>query len=264
MTGLVERYRAAHLPLPLDEPYFQRLLRGYRGRPARVRVIPFSYTPAPAALAGLEAVVARAFGGSCGDDRRRSRSATAPRMRSPTVATVGVGLRRSSRCSTRARRRSARCTARSSRRCASSFTAPKRCWRWSTKAPGRRVGGTSRRGSPTGARPGERLGDEAHVPMVFVDLSAPDLLPRQARRRRDRQCATTRRRRSRRGGNSVATALATALTKHGCERGVHHRAVADLAHQRGQDDACAHAPRPRRRHRARRAARHAGSHARIR
>lgn len=63
VAGLVERHRAAHVPIPLDEPYFQRLLRGYRGGAARVRVIPYSYTPAPAALAGLEGVIARAFGG---------------------------------------------------------------------------------------------------------------------------------------------------------------------------------------------------------
>lgn len=63
VAGLVERHRAANLPMPLDEPYFQRLLRGYRGGAARVRVIPYSYTPGPAALAGLEDVIARAFGG---------------------------------------------------------------------------------------------------------------------------------------------------------------------------------------------------------
>ncbi|HEY2862841.1 MAG TPA: DUF2868 domain-containing protein [Casimicrobiaceae bacterium] len=63
LAGLVERHRAANLPLPLDEPYFQRLLRGYRGGAARVRVIPYSYAPGPAALAGLESVIARAFGG---------------------------------------------------------------------------------------------------------------------------------------------------------------------------------------------------------
>jgi len=64
VAGLVERHRASHFPLSLDEPYFQRLLRGYRGGPARVRVIPYSYTLAPAAIAGLEAVIARTFGGS--------------------------------------------------------------------------------------------------------------------------------------------------------------------------------------------------------
>ena len=42
------------MPVPLDEPYFQRLLRGYRGGPARVRVLPYSYTVPPDALAGLE------------------------------------------------------------------------------------------------------------------------------------------------------------------------------------------------------------------
>jgi len=63
VAGLVERHRAAHFPLSLDEPYFQRMLRGYRGGPVRVRVIPYSYTLAPAAISGLEAVIARAFGG---------------------------------------------------------------------------------------------------------------------------------------------------------------------------------------------------------
>ena len=64
LAGLVERHRSTHFALPLDEPYFQRLLRGYKGGVARVRVIPYSYTPPAAAIAGLEAVVGRAFGGS--------------------------------------------------------------------------------------------------------------------------------------------------------------------------------------------------------
>lgn len=62
-SGLVERHRATHVPLPLDEPYFRRLLRGYRGGPARVRVLPYSYTLTPDAARGLEALVARSFGG---------------------------------------------------------------------------------------------------------------------------------------------------------------------------------------------------------
>ncbi|MEP6701882.1 MAG: DUF2868 domain-containing protein [Betaproteobacteria bacterium] len=61
--GWLERRRARDLPIPLDEPYYQRLLRSYRGGPARVRVLPYSYTPSPAALAGLEAVIERGFGG---------------------------------------------------------------------------------------------------------------------------------------------------------------------------------------------------------
>lgn len=61
--GIVERHRAMRMALPLDEPYFQRLLRSYRGGASRVRVIPYSYTPDPQAVTGIEAVVARAFGG---------------------------------------------------------------------------------------------------------------------------------------------------------------------------------------------------------
>ena len=60
---LVERYRSTHLALALDEPYFQRLLRGFRGGPARVRVVPYSYALPPAATAAIERLVARAFGG---------------------------------------------------------------------------------------------------------------------------------------------------------------------------------------------------------
>jgi hypothetical protein len=47
----VERHRATHFGLPLDEP-------------ARVRVLPYSYQLAPDAQSGLEAIVARSFGGS--------------------------------------------------------------------------------------------------------------------------------------------------------------------------------------------------------
>lgn len=64
VAALIERHRAARVPLDLDEPYFLRLLRGFRGGPARVRVMPYSYAPSAAALAGIEAVIARAFGGS--------------------------------------------------------------------------------------------------------------------------------------------------------------------------------------------------------
>jgi hypothetical protein len=62
-TGIVERHRAARVLVPLGEPYYQRLLRGFRGGPVRVRVIPYSFTVPRAALAGLEAIVTRAFGG---------------------------------------------------------------------------------------------------------------------------------------------------------------------------------------------------------
>ena len=64
VAATVERRRATRLPVPLAEPYFQRLLRGFRGGAARVRVVPYSYTPGAPAQAGVEAIVARGFGGS--------------------------------------------------------------------------------------------------------------------------------------------------------------------------------------------------------
>jgi hypothetical protein len=64
VAGGVERHRAARVAIPLGEPYYQRLLRGFRGGPVRVRVIPYSYALPPAVRTGLEAIVTRAFGGS--------------------------------------------------------------------------------------------------------------------------------------------------------------------------------------------------------
>lgn len=85
VAGIVERRRAARFAVTLDAPYFRRLLRGYRGGSARVDVVPYSYTLAPAAQEGLRAVVGRAFDGDAvltlapavayGDeDRARGRS----------------------------------------------------------------------------------------------------------------------------------------------------------------------------------------------
>ncbi len=64
LTGLVERHRATHFAFAADDTYFRRLLRGFRGGAARVRVLPYSYAPSQDALAGLEQVVVRSFGGS--------------------------------------------------------------------------------------------------------------------------------------------------------------------------------------------------------
>jgi hypothetical protein len=63
-SGMVESHRARHVNVPLDDPYFRRLLRGFRAGPSRVRVLPYSYTLDPAAAEGLESIVARSFGGS--------------------------------------------------------------------------------------------------------------------------------------------------------------------------------------------------------
>jgi hypothetical protein len=60
--GLVERHRQGALPLNLDDPYFSRLLRGYRGGPMQVEVVPYSYTMPPAAIAALERLVRGVFG----------------------------------------------------------------------------------------------------------------------------------------------------------------------------------------------------------
>jgi hypothetical protein len=62
VAGLVERRRAKNVALPLDEPYYRRLVAAWVGEPTRVRVIPYSYTLTPEARAGLEAILARAYG----------------------------------------------------------------------------------------------------------------------------------------------------------------------------------------------------------
>lgn len=61
-AGFIERHRARHVPIDLDEPYFQRLLRGFRGGPAHVCVLPYTYSPPPVCVSGLEAIVAQGFG----------------------------------------------------------------------------------------------------------------------------------------------------------------------------------------------------------
>ena len=191
LAGLVERHRAAHFALPLDEPYFQRLLRGYRGGAARVRVFPFSYTPSPAAMAGLEAVVARAFGGSAamivspsiaygaedalagiGSSGTGSNASTAG---APSGAgTTYVALFNASATPerevhgaflTRLARHSAGAEALFSLVDDGTFAA---LWR---SEPQRLA---DRRAA------WRLLGEEAHVPVVFVDLSAPDLAAAEA------------------------------------------------------------------------------------
>lgn len=64
LSWLVERHRAARFAFAADDPYVRRLLRGFRGGAARVRVLPYSYAPSAQAVEGLEQVIARSFGGS--------------------------------------------------------------------------------------------------------------------------------------------------------------------------------------------------------
>ena len=58
------RRLARHVVLPLDEPYFQRLLRERSGRPAQVQVLPYAAAPSPQAVLGLRAVLAPTLGDS--------------------------------------------------------------------------------------------------------------------------------------------------------------------------------------------------------
>jgi hypothetical protein len=54
---------ARRFPLPLDDAYFQRLLRHRQGGTVRVQVLPYAQAPGPQAEQGLRA----AFGRLCGD-----------------------------------------------------------------------------------------------------------------------------------------------------------------------------------------------------
>ncbi len=173
VARLVERHRAARWPLPLAEPYFQRLLRGFRGGPARVRVIPFSYTPAPSATAGLEAIVARAFGGSAA---------------MIVMPPVGYGADASGAVDARAGGGATllvlfNATATPEREVHGAFLTALVAnsagtdsllalvdeGTWSARWRGEPSRITDRRAA------WQRLGEETHVPIVFADLSAPDL-----------------------------------------------------------------------------------------
>ncbi|WP_018076763.1 DUF2868 domain-containing protein [Thiobacillus denitrificans] len=59
-----ERKLSENLQMPLDDRYFQVLLRGFHTVAERVRVVPFSYTLSEVARTGLESVLTRSFGGS--------------------------------------------------------------------------------------------------------------------------------------------------------------------------------------------------------
>jgi hypothetical protein len=54
--------RERRFPLPLDQPYFQRLLRLQRGGTARLCAFPYGSTPSPQAALALRALAAEMFG----------------------------------------------------------------------------------------------------------------------------------------------------------------------------------------------------------
>jgi hypothetical protein len=57
-----ERRLARRFPVRLEDAYFQRLLRTYRGEAAQVRAIPYGYVPSPRATLALNTLVGRVFG----------------------------------------------------------------------------------------------------------------------------------------------------------------------------------------------------------
>jgi hypothetical protein len=62
LSSLRAGARAARFPMPLNESYFQRLLRLQRGGAAQIEVWPYAMAPSPQAVLGLRAVLAEAFG----------------------------------------------------------------------------------------------------------------------------------------------------------------------------------------------------------
>ena len=60
--SLRARRLAANLPVPLTDGYFQNLRRLHVGHAARVRVLPYSYQPAPPALDGLRRLMQQVYG----------------------------------------------------------------------------------------------------------------------------------------------------------------------------------------------------------
>jgi Protein of unknown function (DUF2868) len=62
MAALRAWHLSKRLPLPLHEPYFQRLVRAQHGGAAQVLVLPHGAAPAAAAVAGLRRVLVTALG----------------------------------------------------------------------------------------------------------------------------------------------------------------------------------------------------------
>jgi len=62
LAWLAERRAVRRFPLPLADPYYARLLRGFTEGPPRVHVVPYSFEVPAASVTGLQAVMARTFG----------------------------------------------------------------------------------------------------------------------------------------------------------------------------------------------------------
>jgi hypothetical protein len=62
----VARWRAGRIPLPLDDPYFGRIVRLRRAAGASVQVFPYARTPSARGALALRDLVVRAFGARVG------------------------------------------------------------------------------------------------------------------------------------------------------------------------------------------------------
>jgi Protein of unknown function (DUF2868) len=80
---------ARRFALPLDEPYFQQLLRRRRGGTALVRVLPHGAAPGAQAALGLRALLATALG----DDVRLEMAAVTPFGDDPAAPALPTGAR---------------------------------------------------------------------------------------------------------------------------------------------------------------------------
>jgi len=63
-SGARALWLSRHFPLPLADPYFQRLTREQQGRAAQVVVLPYAQAPDAGAALGLRTLLARVFGDS--------------------------------------------------------------------------------------------------------------------------------------------------------------------------------------------------------
>jgi len=172
LAGAIERHRATRMLLSLAEPYFHRLLRGFRGGPSRVRVIPYSYALPPEVVTGLESVIARVFGGSAamlvsqpvayGDQIAATDDAK-------SMGTTLVVLFNASATPEREVQGAMLASLAAGATGASARVAlvDEGAWALRWRAEPSRI--TDRRAA------WQRLGEEAGVPVVFADLSAPDL-----------------------------------------------------------------------------------------
>lgn len=167
--GVVASHRAKRILANLDEPYFTRLLRGYRGDVERIDITPFSIALDDTAIRGIEAIAARHFGEGAtlvfapSTDYGEVPAAGSPQARNgPTIAVFSAA-------------------ATPEREVHGAFLAALR-----TRAAGTVValvdeGDWRARWIHDGVRVTERqaawrrLCDEHGVPVAFVDFASPDL-----------------------------------------------------------------------------------------